>query len=237
MSWEEVLSLIEQGEGQSLEFEKQVTTEEDIAREMVAFSNTNGGRVVFGIDDKNKHFIGAEIQEGFVEWVMKIARERSTPPITPKLDILERNEKKIVILSISEGDEKPYMTDDICYIRDDDLSRPATPEEQEEIKSPWSGIGMNQRQKKALHYIVDHGLITNREFRNLFNVSHKTAHIELTMLTDQGVLASQGLGRSTRYILAKGINELLQKNGRDLNRESNSEGTLSQQSPQSQATL
>jgi ATP-dependent DNA helicase RecG len=59
---------------------------------------------------------------------------------------------------------------------------------------------MNTRQKKALNYLTQNGTITNREFRELFGVSHKTAHIELTNLVGKGILTIQGAGRSTSYI-------------------------------------
>jgi predicted HTH transcriptional regulator len=49
--------------------------------------------------------------------------------------------------------------------------------------------------------IAEHGSVTNREYREAFNVSHKTAHLELTLLEDKKLVKSEGAGRSTRYIL------------------------------------
>ena len=60
---------------------------------------------------------------------------------------------------------------------------------------------MNKRQIRALQMTAEHGTITNREYREAFNVSHKTAHLELTMLEDKHLVKSEGAGRSTRYIL------------------------------------
>ncbi|MBU0573977.1 MAG: hypothetical protein KKH83_05830, partial [Candidatus Margulisbacteria bacterium] len=78
---------------------------------------------------------------------------------------------------------------------------PAKENEEQTIKTPWSGKGLNKRQKRSLQFTAEHGSITNREFRQAFGVSHKTAHIELTMLVEKGMIISQGLGRSTRYIM------------------------------------
>ena len=58
-------------------------------------------------------------------------------------------------------------------------------------------------QMYALQMIAEHGSISNREHREAFNVSHKTAHLELTMLEDKKLVKSEGAGRSTRYILAQ----------------------------------
>lgn len=201
MSWEEIVGLLEQGEGQSVEFEKQISGEDDVARELVAFTNSDGGKLIFGIDDKNKHFIGIDIDGSFKDWVMDIGKTRCKPAIKVDVDIMEKSDKKIAIVTVHEGEEKPYKTDDICYIRDINTSRPANEEEEKAITNPWGGKGLNKRQLRALQLITEHGSITNREFREAFGVSHKTAHLELTMLLDKRLLKSEGAGRSTCYIL------------------------------------
>lgn len=203
MNWNEVMQLLEQGEGQSVEFDKFVPSPDDIAREIVAFSNSDGGKLILGIDDKNKHLIGVDIEEDTLNKILEVGRTRCSPTITPYIDVLDKGGKKIIVLTIHEGDEKPYKTDDICYIRDGNISRPARENEEEEIKSPWSGHDLNKRQKRSLQFITEHGAITNREYREAFSVSHKTAHIELTMLADKKILEAQGAGRNTHYILPK----------------------------------
>ncbi len=204
MNWDDIINLLGQGEGQAVEFEKGAPSVDDLARELVAFSNSDGGKIIYGIDDKNKHLIGLGVDDGFVDWVMEVGKTRCAPPIHPIVEIIEKNEKKLPVVTVSEGDEKPYKTDDICYIRDVDISRPAREDEEEEIKSPWSGKDLNKRQKRALQFINEHGSITNREYREAFGVSHKTAHIELTMMVDKKLVTPQGSGRSTCYILPKG---------------------------------
>jgi len=201
MNWDEVIQLLNQGEGQSVEFDKTIPSYDDIAREYIAFSNCDGGKIIFGIDDKNKHLMGVELAEDTAEKLMSIGREKCIPPVTPHVEILEKGDKKIVVITINEGDEKPYKTDEICYIRDGNISRPAREKEEEEIKSPWAGKDLNKRQKRALSLISEHGMITNREYREAFNVSHKTAHIELTLLVEKKILDSQGAGRNTHYVL------------------------------------
>ncbi len=204
-NWEEIISLLEQGEGQAVEFEKGVPSADDLARELVAFSNSDGGKIIYGIDDKNKHLIGLDIDENFPTWVTEVAKMRCHPPITATVEVVEKNGKHILVINVPEGDEKPYKTDDICYIRDVNISRPAREDEEEEIKSPWSGKELNKRQKRALQFITEHGSITNREFREAFGVSHKTAHIELTMMADKKLISTQGMGRSTCYVLPKSV--------------------------------
>lgn len=206
MTWEEILRLLEAGEGQGVEFEKYVPREEDIARDIVAFANADGGKMIFGIDDKNKHLVGITLEESstdFINSIKKITETRCKPRIPLEIEIFEKGNKKLGIIIVPEGDDKPYRADDICYIRDGNLSRPARESEEQEIQNPWSGKGLNKRQIRALQLISEHGSISNREYREAFDVSHKTAHIELTMMVDKNLLISQGLGRSTKYVIAE----------------------------------
>ncbi|OGC34426.1 hypothetical protein A2311_00095 [candidate division WOR-1 bacterium RIFOXYB2_FULL_48_7] len=204
MNWDEILQLLDQGEGQAVEFEKSLPSQDDIARELVAFSNADGGKIIYGIDDKNKHLIGVVPDNNFEDWVKEIGKNKCAPSIAPSIDIIDKAGKKIVIVNVPEGLDKPYKTDDICYIRDGSLSRPAKENEEKEITNPWSGKGLNKRQIRALQMMAEHGAITNREYREAFNVSHKTAHLELTMLEDKRLVKSEGAGRSTCYILPSG---------------------------------
>ena len=201
MTWEDIVAFLDQGEGQSVEFEKSIPSEDDIAREMVAFSNADGGKIIYGIDDKNKHLVGVEIKSDFDDWIKSIGKNRCVPSINTTIQIIEKAEKKIVIINVPEGDDKPFRSDEICYIRDGNISRPAKENEIKELTNPWSGKGLNKRQIRSMHMMAEHGSVTNREYREAFNVSHKTAHIELTMLVDKKLVLTEGAGRSTRYIL------------------------------------
>ena len=125
MTWDDIIALLEQGEGQSVEFEKNIPAEEDIAREMVAFSNADGGKIIYGIDDKSKHLIGVSVDSAFDSWIKEIGKNHCSPAINPAIEVVEKGDKKIVILNIPEGLDKPYKSDEICYLRDGNLSRPA----------------------------------------------------------------------------------------------------------------
>ncbi|MBU0686597.1 MAG: putative DNA binding domain-containing protein [Candidatus Margulisbacteria bacterium] len=211
MTWDEIVALLGQGEGQSVEFEKIIPSEDDIARELVAFSNSDGGKIIYGLDDKNKHLIGVDVPSNFKDKIEYIGKTRCVPKIIAEVEIQDKSGKKVVIVTVAEGDEKPYKTDDIVYIRDGKQSRPAKENETKEITCAWSGKGLNKRQIRTLQLISEHNAMTNREYREAFGVSHKTAHLELTMLVDKKLLLTQGSGRSTCYILPMPVEEELEE--------------------------
>jgi ATP-dependent DNA helicase RecG len=65
----------------------------------------------------------------------------------------------------------------------------------------WKGE-LNERQKQAVHYIKEHGSITNREYREFCNVGRTVATQELSEMLQQGILIRKKSGRATVYTLA-----------------------------------
>ncbi|MFB0538043.1 MAG: ATP-binding protein, partial [Anaerolineae bacterium] len=60
-------------------------------------------------------------------------------------------------------------------------------------------LGLNERQARALVILAERGQITNREYRELFNVSHTTAAADLRDLVAKGLIEQAGIGRGTYY--------------------------------------
>ena len=51
MTLEEIKRLVARGEGRHLEFKRRVPEPERVAKEVVAFANSGGGRLLLGVDD------------------------------------------------------------------------------------------------------------------------------------------------------------------------------------------
>jgi ATP-dependent DNA helicase RecG len=62
-----------------------------------------------------------------------------------------------------------------------------------------AGLGLNERQIRALAVLGEKGRITNREYRELHNVSHTTAAADLRDLVAKGLIEQVRTGRSTYY--------------------------------------
>lgn len=61
-------------------------------------------------------------------------------------------------------------------------------------------LGLNERQIRALALMVNKNeTITNRKYRDLFDVSKKTAHRDLEGLLEKGFIEQHGQGRSVYY--------------------------------------
>ncbi len=59
---------------------------------------------------------------------------------------------------------------------------------------------LNERQKKALYFAQKKGFITRKEYVEINNISHETAHKELKDMVEKEFLIREGKGRSVKYI-------------------------------------
>ncbi|MBI5573808.1 MAG: DUF4062 domain-containing protein [Elusimicrobia bacterium] len=62
-------------------------------------------------------------------------------------------------------------------------------------------LGLNERQKKAVLYVKEKGKITNKEYRQLNNVSNKTAYFDLSGLVEKNIFVVMGVGKNSTYIM------------------------------------
>lgn len=63
-------------------------------------------------------------------------------------------------------------------------------------------LGLNERQIKAAMYVKQKGRITNREYREMFNIKNRMALMDLSDLCNKRILTRVGkTGRATEYIL------------------------------------
>jgi len=60
---------------------------------------------------------------------------------------------------------------------------------------------LNERQIEAVKYVKKEGNIKNKKYRDLFDVSKRTAAYDLTELVEIGILRKEGKGKSTKYVL------------------------------------
>jgi ATP-dependent DNA helicase RecG len=107
----ELLRLIRGGEDTYLELKVKLSNSERITQGIVALANTNGGTIIFGVNDQLR-VEGVSNPEWVQEELMRICREEIVPPVVPLVDrIAFDSGKRIVVLDV-EGKRRPYRTRD-----------------------------------------------------------------------------------------------------------------------------
>lgn len=69
------------------------------------------------------------------------------------------------------------------------------------VAQRWAGVILNERQKKALEYVVQHGRITRPEYEQITQAPKRTAARDLTDLVKRQVVIRHGGGKDSWYAL------------------------------------
>lgn len=129
----ELYEIIGNGENSGIEFKRDDIRPEQLAKEIVAFANTQGGRVLLGVEDDG--MITCIQRENIQEWVLNVFRDKVYPQIIPYYEEIKIDgDNRIAVITVAQGISKPYMVkhnnrEDI-YIRMGDRSELATREQQ-----------------------------------------------------------------------------------------------------------
>jgi len=132
---EDVQQLITRGESDKVEFKTRVGKDRELdefIESVVAFANSSGGVILVGIDD-NANIVGIT-EEKLDDRVSKILRSHCDPPIQPEMSIHSLDDKRILMIQVKEGSNKPYMfRDKGIYVRAGATDRIATRAEVDEF--------------------------------------------------------------------------------------------------------
>ena len=117
MDRKKLLTLIKKEEGVKLDYKQKVDInseygKKELAKDICAIANSRGGRgyLIVGIEDKTKAVIGYEKRFSFTEeQIQQIVSTRCEPPIPIKVDYIELDGKEISVITIYDGNQKPYQ--------------------------------------------------------------------------------------------------------------------------------
>jgi len=125
----ELREKILKGEDLHTEFKEKIVSNEDLAKSIVCFANTDGGQLIIGID-KNGQVVGVENVDEVIRKIDDVAINRCEPPVLVVVETLKIEEKDIVVVNIPKGEQRPYKTGSgFYYIRSANKCRQARREE------------------------------------------------------------------------------------------------------------
>ena len=165
MNRAELIELILNCEDSCVEFKGDDIQDHELAKDLVAFLNLEGGAVLIGIEDDGS--ISGTTRGGLEEWVSQLCRANIEPPIVPLLS-WTRNIKpgrNVLAIRVTLGPDKPYACvhsgRKTCYIRVGSSSRETSCEELERMHQasrrwrygmlPVPGAGLETLDARRLH--------------------------------------------------------------------------------------
>ena len=217
----ELYDLIDSGEGPDVEFKRQFSSPEKIAKEIIAFANTRGGYLLFGVDDDGT-VVGVRSEKSELEEIEHAARWMTDPPV----EIVTENVhagygKDIVLVRVPESRVKPHTLVDYDagghrakdqtrtgFVRYEDKSVQASRESMNVMRgqSPDSAplkIFVGYNEKALFAYLDMRGKITVEEFADLVNISRRRASKILVNLVRAGTVLIHSFEKTEFFTLAK----------------------------------
>lgn len=104
-----ILKQIEQGESKIIEFKEQMPKNDSIAKTVIAFANTAGGRLVIGVND-SLEIVGIAEESIFrtQEKLGSLIHDLCYPNIIPELYTVQVDTKILLVVEIFRGNLLPY---------------------------------------------------------------------------------------------------------------------------------
>jgi len=129
----ELLEMIANGESSGLEFKRDDIRPEQLAKEIVAMLNFQGGHILLGVEDDGS--ISGLQRDNTEEWVMNVISEKIHPVVLPYYEKIKLDDNNVVaVLTFTQGNSKPYVRRhnkaEEVFIRVGTTSRLATREQQ-----------------------------------------------------------------------------------------------------------
>lgn len=110
MNKEALLDLIQSGETSRVQFKQKMTSIDSFSAEMAAMANALGGMIIVGVEDKTGKLTGLTNEELYEinSRIANIATNNVIPLIYVTTEIVTIDNKKVLIIHIEEGINKPY---------------------------------------------------------------------------------------------------------------------------------
>jgi hypothetical protein len=210
--------LIDEGEHQTLDFKFEVSDFRKIARTLVAFSNTDGGRLLIGVKD-NGAIAGVRSEEEYF-MIDGAAKIYCKPEVKFKAREWQVEGRKVVEVIIGRGEHKPYTAQDyegrwVAYIRQGDQNFKAN----KVLLKVWerqnaghsTTIHFRQAERDLLSYLESHTGITISKFRRLAGLSLIQAQKILVDFIMLGLLKMEHSAISVIFSLASGYRDIIEE--------------------------
>jgi len=138
----EIMQILEQGEDSKNQFKKNINNIDALAIELIAFSNTLGGKIFIGVDDDGS-IIGLTTDDirRINQLLSNAASQNVKPAINPLTEIVTINGNRILIIDVHQGINKPYQDKNgVIWVKSGADKRKATA--REELQRLFQESGM-----------------------------------------------------------------------------------------------
>lgn len=209
-----IYKLIQEGEHQQQDFKYCINDSKKIAKSLVAFANTDGGRLLIGVKDNGK-IAGIKTDEEFY-MVEAAAKIYSKPAISFETQQWQIEGKTVLEIKIEPSNTKPHFAKDengkwLAYIRIDDENFLAHKIQVNVWKKQNSTKGIyftySDDEKMLIEILQKFGSVTFSKYLRMAHISRHAAENILTNFVLMNVVEMNTTKEATTFSLKKQLDE------------------------------
>jgi predicted HTH transcriptional regulator len=188
-----LIQIIKEGEGLTTEFKRTIDSAFKIAKTIVSFANTSGGKLLIGIADTGA-ITGVKSELHELKKLETATASLIEPKVTIQLKSVLLDGLKVIQVDIEESPDKPHYAINekdlqIIYIRVKDKSIPIPRLLlQGETEPDLEKLLASRHVKTLITYLREQDMVTAKSFSRMINISEKRAERMLHDLAEKQVL-------------------------------------------------
>jgi len=205
--------LIAQGEHDHQDFKYCISDSKKIARSLVAFANSGGGRLLIGVKDNGK-IAGISSDEEFY-MIESAAKIYSKPAIDFSTRQWLTEGKTVLEIGVEPGEQKPYFAKNengkwLAYIRVKDENFLAHSVQIEAWKKQFSNKGVyfsySDHERFLISYLQQHQSVSLSKFMRITRLSRRKASDILSTFLAIDILTIHTQPEGTFFALNENVN-------------------------------
>ncbi|TAE50752.1 MAG: ATP-binding protein [Bacteroidetes bacterium] len=216
MELNDLRRMVSRGEGMRLEFKRKANHPDKIARELVAFANSEGGILLIGVDD-DRTIYGCKFPEEDAYAVLTYVEKNCVPALPMRMErVLMHDSREVLVFHIKESPDKPHFVlgpepgaKRQAFIRVADMSVVASREMvglmRAEKRSNGVSLIFGDRERQLMQYLEKAPRITLDETTRLLGLSRRKASGLLVLLVRAGLLTIHPGRQGDHFAPAPGL--------------------------------
>ncbi len=214
MDISELRRLVRQGEHLQLEFKRKANHPDKIAREIVAFANTEGGYLLVGVDDDGQIY-GTKSAEGDAYEVSQYLEKNCYPKINCDIIHVPVNARReVLVMKIAPSNHKPHfirvengIKSKIAFVRVADMSITASREMVSILRHSRMRKGVQlhigDQERTLLQYVEEVSQMSLEAAQRRLQISKRKTSTLLILMVRAGLLKIHPTERGDFYTLAE----------------------------------
>lgn len=199
MEYGRLKDLIKNGENITTEFKLKANHPEKIIKEIVAFANTEGGKLFVGVDDEGQ-IKGLKFSEDEEFTLVRAIEKQCSPPISYSINyVILPNFREVLVFDIPKSASRPHFvkinpnkSEKTAYVRVKDKSLQASKEVRKYMKGNSSlqnvQFTFGEKETTLMRYLDEHKNITVNDYSKIAKIPLWVASKTLVLLSLANIL-------------------------------------------------